>query len=166
MARSSGGESILFSQICLFSSDDSCLVIERLLIVSDHLVNYLKYVSELPKQRRPNSQAYASVKESFGTSASYNRTCARLQFSKFVMQILTPFLRKFQSQKPMAIFALEEQKTIENVARKRRRDKRHLLLELKSLTDQKFQKLKATDIEVSSLTERMEEIWKTLKTLA
>ena len=60
--------------------------------------------------------------------------------------------------------------TVENVACKRRRDKKQLLLELQSLTDQKFQKLKATDVQVSSLTERMDEIGrgglrKTLKTL-
>ena len=82
-------------------------VITRILQIMDKLVIYVRSVQGKPKLR-PTSQSFATIETSVRTDSQQSLCCAKLEFSKFVCEIMEPFLHKFQSERPLAVFLFSE----------------------------------------------------------
>ena len=60
----------------------------------------ISFWEKLQKSKRPSSKSYLTVKE----SAEDPLVAAKLQFFSFVSSIVEPYLRKYQTDKPMIPF--------------------------------------------------------------
>jgi len=76
--------------------------------VLENIQKIVKFWEKLPKSKRPNSKSYVNVKSSLEDSL----VLAQLHFFSYVAGIVEPFLKKFQTDKPMIPFLFFELKHI------------------------------------------------------
>jgi hypothetical protein len=82
--------------------------IQRLVHIIDKIQNYVQYIQRQPVSKRPTSSSFNFLLENINTADSLNLRCAELEFSKYVCDIMEPFLTKFQAQRPLAVFLYDE----------------------------------------------------------
>ena len=70
----------------------------RLIEAWDAIKQLYKFWDSLPKSKRPKCKSYFTL----GNALKDNLIIAKLQFFAFVVNLVEPFLRKFQADKPMA----------------------------------------------------------------
>lgn len=83
-------------------------VIERLLNIIEKIQKYVHHIQRQPQSKRPTSSSFNCLRECVSSAESLNLRCAELAFSKYVCDIMEPFLTKFQAQRPLAVFLYEE----------------------------------------------------------
>ena len=75
-------------------------VADRLIVVWDNMKKIISFWEKLQKSKRPSSKSYLTVKKSVEDPL----VTAKLQFFSFVSSIVEPYLRKYQTDKPMMPF--------------------------------------------------------------
>ena len=75
-------------------------VADRLIVVWDNMKKNISFWEKLQKSKRPLSKSYLTVKESVEDPL----VTAKLHFFSFVSSIVEPYLRKYQTDKPMIPF--------------------------------------------------------------
>ena len=77
---------------------------ERAIQIWPNIVTYVQHISAGPKSKVPNIQSFQTLQ----TSIQDPLTIAKLQFFVNIAQLLLPFLKKYQTKKPMMVFLAED----------------------------------------------------------
>ena len=90
----------MYSILYSFRWVENKKVADRLIVVWDNMKKIISFWEKLQKSKRPSSKSYLTVKESVEDPL----VTAKLQFFSFVSSIAEPYLRKYQTDKPMIPF--------------------------------------------------------------
>ena len=83
---------------CLFFCwVEDILVAERFLTIWNDIMRLVKYWEALPKAKRPSSKSYMNVK----IAVANDLIPAKLKLFCFIIEIVKPFLIKYQTDKPL-----------------------------------------------------------------
>ena len=91
---------------------ENLAVISRIIEVFDKLKAYVRSVQKRPYSQQPQIASFQTLKTNLERDSDATLCLAKLEFSKFVIDALEPFLRQFQAEKPLAVFLYENLKTI------------------------------------------------------
>ena len=84
-------------------------VADRLIELWDNIRQLSKFWDKLPKSKQPKSKSYKIVQEAISDLFTL---VVKLKFFSFVSDIVEPFLKKYQSDKPMIPFMYEDLKDL------------------------------------------------------
>ena len=84
-------------------------VADRLIELWDNIRQLIKFWDKLPKSKQPKSNSYKIVQEAISDPFTL---VVKLKFFSFVSDIVEPFLKKYQSDKPMIPFMYEDLKDL------------------------------------------------------
>ncbi len=62
----------------------------------------------MPQSKQPKGKLFDHLRKTFATESSTNRCRAQLEFSRYVAEIMEPFLLRFQAERPLSVFIYEE----------------------------------------------------------
>lgn len=82
--------------------------IDRFLNILKYVQIYVRFEQGKPPSRRPSSDSFKHVQNVVKSDSTMNLCCAQLQFSRYVLGIVEPFLVKFQAGRPLVVFLYEE----------------------------------------------------------
>ena len=97
-----------FPLVNIFRWLENKKVADRLIELRDNIRQPSKFWDKFPKSKQPQSKSYENVQEVI----SGPFTLAKLKFFSFVSDIVEPFLKKYQSDKPMIPFMYEDLKDL------------------------------------------------------
>ena len=99
---------IIFSLLNIFRWVENKKVTDRLIELWDNIKPHSKFWDKLPKSKQPQSKSCKNVQEAISDPF----TLAKVKFSSFVSDIVEPFLKKYQSDKPIIPFMYEDLKDL------------------------------------------------------
>ena len=98
------GSSVFPLRFCCVRWIENCSVAERGIFIWNYIKKYVHTIESGPKKNIPKCASFKTV----SLAVNEPLTCARLQLFITTAKVLEPFLRMFQSSKPMAPFLAEE----------------------------------------------------------
>ena len=137
-----------FPLVNIFRWLENKKVADRLIELRDNIRQPSKFWDKFPKSKQPQSKSYKNVQEVI----SGPFTLAKLKFFSFVSDIVEPFLKKYQSDKPMIPFMYEDLKDL--VSRLLELFVKPTILE-KNKTGKKMMKLNLYDKEILLSAEKI-----------
>ena len=94
--------------IFFFSLVQNKELADRMIEILDNLLKLLEFWERLPKSKRPKSKSYKKVKCALVDPL----LIVKLNFFSYAAGMVEPFLKKFQTDKPMMPFVFFELKAI------------------------------------------------------
>ena len=98
------GSTIFPLQFCGVRWVENCSVAERAILIWENIKKYVYFIASGPKKNIPKCASFKTV----SVAVNEPLTCARLQLFINTSKVVEPFLRKFQTNKPMAPFLAED----------------------------------------------------------
>ena len=108
------GSSTFPLQFCGTRWVEDCNVAERAILIWENIKKHVNTIELGPKKKIPKCSSYKTV----SVAVNEPLTCARLQVFINTAQIVQPFLRLFQANKPMAPFLAEVYKMMKDLMEK------------------------------------------------
>ena len=97
-----------FPLVNIFRWLENKKVADRLIELRDNIRQPSKFWDKFPKSKQPQSKSCKNVQEAINDPF----TLAKRKFFSFVSDIVEPFLKKYQSDKPMIPFMYEDLKDL------------------------------------------------------